>query len=111
MLELEQILESFTETRESRKIYTGSTYLINGLETQTYAMPIRWAIYIPHDATKAIAIMTAGIKQDNTPIFGGHSTEIEYHQVEIIRSDRYPVFSTDNNIKYAKPIPKHYYAM
>lgn len=110
LMKLDQTRESFSQARESRKIHTGFTYLINALETQTYAMPIRRAIYIPHDAPQAVAVMTAGIKLDNTPIFGGHAKEAEYHQVEIIRSDKYPVFTTDDNTDYAKPVSESYYA-
>ncbi|MDV7104584.1 EAL domain-containing protein [Vibrio sp. TH_r3] len=108
LMELDQTKKSFSEARESRKIHTGPTYIIKALEKKSYAMPIRRAIYIPNDASQAIAVMTAGIKLDYTPIFSGHETE-SYHQIEIIRGDKYPVFSTDDNIEYTKPIPEDYY--
>ncbi|MEZ8826136.1 putative bifunctional diguanylate cyclase/phosphodiesterase [Vibrio amylolyticus] len=109
LLDLKQTQDSFRTARESRKIQTGSTYVINALETKTYAMPIRKAIYIPEDAPQAIAVMTAGIRLDNTPIFGKRDSDLERINVDIIRGDRYPVFSSGDSAEYAKPIDHEFY--
>nr|WP_070967819.1 diguanylate cyclase [Vibrio sonorensis] len=108
LMELEQTRQSFSEARSSRKMHTGPTYIINAISTPEYGMPIRKAIYLPHDAPQAIAVMTAGIKLENTPIFSGHAAD-DHHKVEIIRKDRFPVFSTDGNTEYTKPVSDSYY--
>ncbi|MDB1124228.1 putative bifunctional diguanylate cyclase/phosphodiesterase [Vibrio algarum] len=111
LMKLEQTRESFIEARDSRKIHTGPTYTIKALGSQTFAMPIRKAIFIPRDESPAIAVMTAGIKLDNTPIFGGHTDLKPYHQVEIVRSDKFIQFSTEGeSVNYTSPVDDRYFA-
>ncbi|UGA53655.1 putative bifunctional diguanylate cyclase/phosphodiesterase [Vibrio sp. VB16] len=111
LMQLEQTRDSFIDARESHKINTGPTYMIKALGSHTFAMPIRKAIYLPRDASPAIAVMTAGIKLDNTPIFGGHTDLKPYHQVEIVRRDKYLQFSTDNeHVNYTIPVSDRYYS-
>ncbi|HHX8309549.1 TPA: putative bifunctional diguanylate cyclase/phosphodiesterase [Vibrio diabolicus] len=111
LMELKQTRESFRTARESRKIQTGPTYVINALESKTHAMPIRKAIYIPEDAPQAIAVMTAGIRLDNTPIFGKHDSDTERLDVDIIRGDRYPVFSPGDSTAYTKHVDHKFYTV
>lgn len=111
LMQRKQTRTSFIKARESRKINTGPTYIIQGLESSTYAMPIRKAIFFPHDESKASVVMTAGIKLDNTPIFGGHADLEKYHQVEIVRSDRFLQFSSNQEqANYSKPVSDKYYS-
>ncbi|WP_375749114.1 putative bifunctional diguanylate cyclase/phosphodiesterase [Vibrio sp. HN007] len=111
LMQLKQTRDSFIEARESRTIHTGPTYIINALEEKSLAMPIRKAIYIPHDAPRAVAVMTAGIRLDNTPIFEGHTNNKPFHQVEIIRGDKFPVFvSNEGDLEYRKPVNNNYFA-
>ncbi|WP_375751817.1 putative bifunctional diguanylate cyclase/phosphodiesterase [Vibrio sp. HN007] len=109
LMTLEQTRESFSIARDSQKIQTGPTYVINALEAENYAMPIRKAIYLPDGAPQAVAVMTAGIRLDNTPIFDGHDSEVQKHMVEIIRRDKYPVFSTDENVVYTQQVDEAFY--
>ncbi|MDN3695801.1 EAL domain-containing protein [Vibrio cortegadensis] len=102
--------KTFVQARDSKKITTGQNYEINGLDSITLAMPIRKAIYIPKDASQAIAVMTAGIRLDNTPIFNGHDDLAPYHKIEIVRSDRFLQFSSQSEVvDYSKPVSDSYF--
>ncbi|MEZ8105894.1 hypothetical protein [Vibrio cortegadensis] len=102
--------KTFVQARDSKKITTGQNYEINGLDSITLAMPIRKAIYIPKDASHAIAVMTAGIRLDNTPIFNGHDDLAPYHKIEIVRSDRFLQFSSQSEVvDYSEPVSDSYF--
>lgn len=102
--------KTFVQARDSKKITTGQNYEIKGLGSITLAMPIRKAIYIPKDASQAIAVMTAGIRLDNTPIFNGHDDLAPYHKIEIVRSDRFLQFSSASEVvDYSKPVSDSYF--
>lgn len=109
LMELPQTRKTFIEARESRQVQTGPTYVLDALETKDHAMPIRKAIYLPQESSRAVAVMTAGLNLDKTPIFNGHTIQ-NWQHIDIVRGDAYPVFTTMEHIQYEKPIDDKYYA-
>lgn len=102
LMELPQTKPSFQIARSIDKISIGPTYLVNALKTKTYAMPIRRSIYAGKDRTQPIAVMTAGIRIDNSPLFGVGDELNSYHNIQIIRKDGYNQYSSDSDINYSQ---------
>ncbi|XHY20741.1 hypothetical protein ViNHUV68_14480 [Vibrio sp. NH-UV-68] len=109
LMELAQTRVSYMEARESDKLHTGPTYTINTLDSQALAIPVRKAIYLD-DSSKAVAVMTAGVRLDTSSLFKDYKQTNQTQIIEIIRKDRYPLFTTDKSTLYTQPIEQHYYS-
>ncbi|WP_391090396.1 EAL domain-containing protein [Vibrio sp. NH-UV-68] len=109
LMELAQTRVSYMEARDSDKLHTGPTYTINTLDSQALAIPVRKAIYLD-DSNKAVAVMTAGVRLDKSSLFKDYNRTNQTQIIEIIRKDRYPLFTTDKSTLYTQPIEQHYYS-
>ncbi|WP_369795719.1 EAL domain-containing protein [Salinivibrio sp. KP-1] len=109
LMELAQTRVSYMEARDSDKIHAGPTYTVNSLDSQALAIPVRKAIYL-NDSDKAVAVMTAGIRLDKASLFKDYKQTNQTQIIEIIRKDRYPLFTTDKSTLYTQPIEQHYYS-
>ncbi|WP_432715654.1 putative bifunctional diguanylate cyclase/phosphodiesterase [Vibrio sinaloensis] len=63
-----------------------------------------------NDSDQAVAVMTAGIRLDRSSLFKEYKQTDRTQIIEIIRKDRYPLFTTDKSTLYTQPIEQQYYS-
>lgn len=107
LLEQEVSRNGFLQALRTTKLVAGRTYQLKALNDDAIAIAIRKAIL--SDKGDAVAVMTAGVKVNETVLFNSkrHSAE-KFNELDIIRDDGYLQFYSGDKLgtkSYTKPVP------
>ncbi|WCE28393.1 bifunctional diguanylate cyclase/phosphodiesterase [Vibrio sp. SCSIO 43137] len=107
LLEQEVSRNGFMQTLRTTKLVAGRTYQLKALDDDSIAIAIRKAIL--SDKGDAVAVMTAGVKVNETVLFNNkrHSAA-KFNELDIIRDDGYLQFYSGDKLgtkSYTKPVP------